>query len=303
MFNKNFIKKILIALILSLTSVYTAFAQELNVNVQVNRSRIAGASLDYLDNFEEEIENYINGYDWTNADFMPQERIEADIQIYLTSVSDNYTFTADLVIRSSRPIYNTTRQTTLFLYNDDNWTFQYIPNSTLVHDELQFDGITTLLNFYAYLILGYDFDSFEALGGTPYFSRAQNQVSIAQTSSSPGWRRSSAQPNNRAQLIADLTNPNYELFRKAIYQYHRQGLDLFIKKPRRARQNIIEALQMIQHAKRQTVNNLLFDIFFNAKYLEIVSIFKDAPADVRRKAFNLLTEIDISHLNAYRELQ
>ncbi len=294
---------ILLALILFFATASSGYAQELDVNVQVNRSRISGASLDYLDDFDEKLESYLNGMNWTHDNLRRYEKIEADIQIYLTRVSDNYTFTADLIIRSSRPIYNTTRETTLFLYNDDSWTFQYIPNSTLVHDELQFDDISTLLNFYAYIILGYDYDSFEALGGSSYFAEAQDQLSIALNSSSPGWQRSSGQPNNRAQLIADLSNPNYEPLRKAIYQYHRLGLDLFIKNPQKARQNILEALQLIQQAKRQTVNNLLFDIFFNAKYLELVSVFKGAPADVRSQAFNLLSEIDISHLNAYRELQ
>lgn len=303
MYRSNLKQPVFFALALFLISASTTVGQELNVDVRVNKSQIEGASLGYLNSFDEEIEAYLNGYDWINDNFQPQERIEANIQIYLTSVSDNYTFTADLVIRSTRPIYNTTRKTTLFLYTDENWTFQYIPNRTLIHDELQFDAITTLLNFYAYLILGYDYDSFEALGGTRYFAEAQEQVSVAQTASYPGWQRSGGQPNNRAQLISDLTNHNYELFRKAFYRYHRLGLDLFIKNPEKARQNILEALQMIQQAKQQTVNNLLFDIFFNAKYLEIVSIFKDAPAEVRLKAYNLLSEIDVSHLNAYRQLQ
>lgn len=304
MYSSNFISQILLTLLVFLlVEVDPITAQELSVDVTVNRSRIEGTSLNYLNNFEEEIESYLNGYDWINNEFGSHEKIEAYIQIILTSVSDDYTFTANLIIRSTRPIYNTARQATLFLYNDNTWIFQYIPGRTLIHDELRFDAITTLLNFYAYLIIGYDYDSFEALGGTPYFSEAQNQVSVAQTGSAAGWQRSSTKPNNRAQLVSDLTNPNYELFRKAFYQYHRHGLDLFIKNPQQARQNILEALQMIQQTKQQTVNNLLFDIFFNAKYLELVSIFKDAPPQMRQKAFSLLSEIDINHLNTYRQLQ
>ncbi len=303
MYSRSFYKIISLIIPLFFSAAPLLFCQELNVNVQIDRSQISGALLDYLDNFDEEIETYLNGYDWTGDNFQPHEKIEADIQIFLTSVSDDYTFTANLIIRSSRPVYNTPRQTTLFLYNDDSWTFQYIPNRSLVHDELQFDAIATLLNFYAYIILGYDYDSFEALGGTPWFSEAQDQVAIAQTTAAPGWQRSGASPDNRAQLIADLTNPNYELLRKAFYRYHRHGLDLFIQSPQKARQNILEALQMIRQAKQQTVNNLLFDVFFNAKYLEIVYVFKDAPNEMRLQAFNILSEVDVSHLNAYRELQ
>src|SRR5699024_7567350 len=216
--------------------------QELNVKVNVDYSKIKSTSLNYLDHFSKEIEAYLNGYSWTNDKFRPKERILAQIQIFLTDVTDNYTFTAHLIIRSTRPVYNTARLTTLFLYNDDEWVFQYIPNRSLRHDELQFDAIATMLNFYAYLILGYDYDSFEKLGGTPWFTEAQNQVSVAQAGGAAGWKRSSRNTNNRAQLISSLTAANYELFRKAFYQYHRRGLDLFIKAPKQARQNILEAL-------------------------------------------------------------
>ncbi len=308
MYSKNLMQKCLLVLLPailtgSLIFVTSVSAQEINAEVQVDRSQITGTSLDYLNNLSDEIENYLNGYDWTTDNFQEFEQLDVSIQIYLTDVLDNYNFTADLIVRATRPIYNTPRLTTLFIYNDENWTFQYLPNRSLVHDQLQFDSITTLLNFYAYLLLGYSYDSFSALGGTPLFLEAQNQVSIAQTTSSPGWQRSGTQPNNRAQLISDLVNPNYELLRRAIYRYHRYGLDLFIKDPQQARQNVLEALQMIQQARQQTINNLLFDIFFNSKYREIVSIFEDASTEMRQTAFNILSEIDLNHLNAYRELQ
>ena len=173
----------------------------------------------------------------------------------------------------------------------------------MVHDELQFDALTTLLDFYAYIIIGYDYDSFSELGGSPYFSEAQNLVSLAQTSPSAGWQRSSTVPRNRAQLIADLLNPNYERLRRAFYMYHRQGLDLFLEDPDQARKNIAEALEMIQNTKRQTTNNLLFDTFFDAKYRELVSLFEDAPTEQRLQVYNLLAEIDPSHLTEYSKLQ
>lgn len=304
MCNRNFLQKSLFIFgVLGMLLPSQAVSQELNVEVTVNRSQIKGTALNYLDQFDEEIEAYLNGYNWTNDNFGPQEQINAQLQIFLTSVSANFEFTAKVVIQSTRPVYNTDRQTTLLLYNDDAWVFQYLPGRALIHDELRFDAVTTLLNFYAYLILGYDYDSFEVLGGTPWFTEAQNQVSVAQTSLATGWRRSSTQPNNRAQLSSDLTNPNYELLRRAFYKYHRHGLDLFIKNPQQARQNMLETLSMIQRAKQQTVNNLLFDIFFNTKYLELTAMFKDAAAQVRNKAYQLLSEMDVSHLNTYRQLQ
>lgn len=278
-------------------------AQELNVSVQVDRSRINSTSLTYMDGFAENIETYMNEFNWIEPNFGEDEKIDATIQITLLGVDDNFNFEASIVIRSQRPIYNSLQQSPLFFYNDENWEFDYTPNRALVHDMLQFDPITTLLDFYAYIILGYDFDSFSELGGTPYFSEAQNLVSIAQAVSSTGWSRTSSVRRNRAQLVSDLLNPNYQEFREASYVYHRLGLDQFLDNPAEARQEVLRALKMIQDAVQGTTNNLLFNTFFNAKYREIVSIFEDASTDVRLEAYNILSRIDQSHLSEYSKLQ
>jgi len=297
----NFFSGIILWALMSFVAI-PASAQEINASVTIDRSQLSSTSLNYLDNLPQELEVYINEYDWTDATFREHERIGVDLQITLLNVDSNYNFEAQVVIRSRRPIYNTTQETALFLYNDENWNFNYTPNRALIHDELQFDGLTSLIDFYAYIILGFDFDSFSELGGTPYFQEAQNIVSLAQTTSSPGWSRSNNR-RNRAQLVADLMNTNFELFRQAIYQYHRQGLDAFLNNPPKGRQQVLKALQKIQEAKRNTSSNLVFDIFFNAKYREIVSIFEDADPQVRLEAFNLLSQIDQGHLTEYRKLQ
>jgi len=249
------------------------------------------------------MESYLNDFDWTDHSFSTRERINGEMQVTLLSVDNNFNFRANVVIQSQRPIYNSLRETTLFLFNDDNWTFNYTPNRGLIHDQLQFDAVATFLDFYAYLILGFDFDSFSELGGTPYFSEAENVVSIAQTASSTGWSRSGANRRNRAQLIEELVNPNYEGLRRAIYTYHRQGLDQFLSDAAKARENVLESLEMIRRSKRVATSNFLFDTFFNAKYREIASIFEDAPAGVRKEAYNVLADIDQSHLNTYDSLQ
>ncbi len=164
------------------------------------------------------------------------------------------------------------------------------------------DPLTSAIDFYIYVILGVDFDSFDELGGTPYFREAQDIVSLAQSTSSAGWSRSQNR-QNRGQLINDLRSTSYEQFRRAIYQYHRQGLDNFLNDPEYGRQQVLESLQNIQKAQRSTSNNLLFDAFFNAKYREITSIFEDAEPDLRLEAYNLLSNIDQSHLSEYRKLQ
>lgn len=299
---KNFVKKAgLIVSFLAFSG--SVAAQELNVQVTVDQSQVSSSSLNYLDNFPVEIESYFNEHDWIDAGFQEQERINAELQIVLLSVDDNYNFQANVVVRTQRPIYNTMRQTTVLLFNDDSWSFSYTPNRALVHDELQFDSITTLFDFYAYVILGFDFDTFSELGGTPYFTEAQNIVSLAQTTSSPGWSRGGTSRRGRAQLVTELLNPTYQDYRRALYIYHRHGLDQFTSNPGQARQRVLEALGLIRDTQRSATNDFLFDTFFNAKYRELVSIFEDASTEVRLDAYNLLSEMDQSHLSEYSKLQ
>lgn len=279
---------------------YIGAAQEIDADVFIDKSQISGTSIDYIDDLPDRLEEYINQFEWTDTDFNDHERINVVIQINLLAVED-YNFEAQIIVRTQRPIYNTPRETVLLLFSDEDWNFEYRPNRSFIHDELQFDALTSLIDFYAYVILGFDFDSFDELGGSPYFQQAQNIASLARSSSASGWSQSSNR--NRAQLTSNLRQTGYEPFRMAVYEYHRHGLDVFMDNPQEARQQIIQALEKIRDAQRQTSSNLLFDTFFNAKYREITSIFEDAEPDIRLEAYNLLSEIDQSHLSEYEKLQ
>src|SRR5699024_9158651 len=115
-------------------------SQNLAVDVTVNSDRIKNISLNLLHDFDKNIENYLNGYDWTADSFQPQKKIDVQIRVFLMNVSDKHTFTANIVIQAIRPISNRNKHTTLFLYNDAKWIFQYIPNHALIHDELRYDS-------------------------------------------------------------------------------------------------------------------------------------------------------------------
>ena len=297
-------KMLLVTLILLSVSSQIGRAQELNVRVQIDKSRLSGTSLNYLDTFGAKAETYLNEYNWTDSHFNEHERINVSIRIILLSMSDDYNFEANLIINSYRPIYNSHRQTSLFLFNDESWNFNYAPNQGLIHGGLRFSSITTLLDFYAYVILGYDFDSFSELGGSPWFNRAQSLTALARSGSASGWGSAgSSRRNARMQLIADLMNPNFTGFRKAMYLYHRHGLDRFPDNPDEARQQVFTALELIEETAQKATSNLLFNTFFNTKYREITSIFEDAPADLRLKAYQLLSRIDPAHLSEYDKLR
>jgi hypothetical protein len=277
-------------------------AQELNCSVTVNDRQISGSSTEYVSELAPAVERYLNENRWTNDRYEEHERISCNIQILLTDVDGNSNFTAEAVITANRPIYNTNRQTTLMVISDSAWRFNYSRNKNLIFDDLQFDDLTSFLDFYAYIILGYDYDSFSELGGSPHFNSALSIFEIAQNTGAPGWGRSIGAQRNRFGLINDLTNPSYRDLRSAYYRYHRLGLDQFTQQEELARNEIIEALDLIRENKRVTSNNYLFDLFFSSKYLEIVASLRDASPSTRTAAYNILRDVDPANTSEYRRL-
>ena len=277
-------------------------AQELNCSVTVNDRQISGSSTEYISELAPAVERYLNENRWTNDRYEEKERIRCNIQILLTDVDGNSNFTAEAVISASRPIYNTNRQTTLIVINDSAWRFNYSRNKNLIFDDLQFDDLTSFLDFYAYIILGYDYDSFSELGGSSHFNSALSIFEIAQNTGAQGWGRSIGAQRNRFGLINDLTNPSYRDLRSAYYRYHRLGLDQFTQQEELARNEIIEALDLIRENKRVTSNNYLFDLFFSTKYLEIVASLRDASPSTRTAAYNILRDVDPANTSEYRRL-
>lgn len=283
-------------------SFHTLNAQELNCSVSVNDRQVSGSSFDYVQELRTSIQQYLNENRWTDERYLEHERINCSLQVLLTNVDDNANFTAEAVWSASRPIYNTNRQTTLFVISDNNWAFNYSRNRNLVFDDLQYDDLTSFLDFYALIILGYDYDSFSELGGSNFFNRAQDVLELAQNTGVAGWGRSIGAQRNRFGLISDLTNPSYRELREAFYRYHRMGLDQFTLDPEQARNELLEALEQIRSAKRVTGNNYLFDIFFGAKNREIVAMLSGAPSSVRTAAYNILSDADPANTSEYRQL-
>lgn len=279
------------------------FAQEFNCEVNINSRQISGSAYEYVNELKSVLENYINRNRWTDDQFMEQERIKCQLQVVLTSVDEQFNYTAEAVFSVRRPIYNTIQESAALVLSDNNWAFDYPRNRNLVFDLLQFDNLTSFIDFYMYIILGYDYDSFSELGGSRFFSQAQEIFELGRNSGASGWGRSIGAQRNRNGLVADLTNPNYHPLREAIYRYHRFGLDLFTLDSQRSVNEVINALSTMDETKRRTSNNYLFDIFFDTKYTEIVALLQSADVQTRLEAYNLLRDVDPSHTSAYEKLQ
>jgi hypothetical protein len=300
--NRIFYNFFFVLAFLSLSS--TVFAQEIKANVTLDKTQLTGATgINYVDDIKSVIERYINEHKWTTDTYREEERIVMNIQVALLSIDGSSNFEAAIIMTAERPIYNSTSQSMLFQFSEPSWKFNYTPNRTLLNDPLQYDDFATMLDYYVLLALGYDGDSFAELGGTPYFRRAQNIVDVASAAGGAGWSSSTTALRNRYFLISRLNDPNYDRFRRAFYQYHRRGLDLFIDNQATARSNVMDALRSIYENKRQTADTFVFDMFFNAKFRELAGIFGDADQQQRIQAYQLLSQADPSHLTEYDKLR
>ena len=276
-----------------------AVAQELACQVQIDRSQLSGSEFSFLDDLERQIREYMNTQSWTDDRFLPHERITCSLQIILLESISLSEFRARLVVTSRRPIHGTSQSTVVTRINDSEWQFEYGRGTSLQFDPERYNALTSVLDFYAYVLLGYDYDTFSELGGTPHFETARRIATRAENSGDPGWSTVSSQ-QNRQQLIDDLLSQRHQPLRRVYYRYHLQGLDRFVKAPEKARAAIFDVVETLQELDRNLSDSYPLNLFFSTKYQELTAIFSDG--DLQSRAYNLLTQIDPSHSSEYNRL-
>ena len=89
------------------------------------------------------------------------------------------------------------------------------------------DNLSSILAYYAYMILGMDYDSFGMESGTDYYLKAQQIVANAQNAAGSGWRASEGK-QNRYWLIENMLSQTFRplVIISSLYNYHRKGMDL-----------------------------------------------------------------------------
>lgn len=279
-----------------------ALGQELNCSVSINASQIQTSDAGVFNDMENAIEQFMNGRKWTNDTYKNHEKIVCNILITITKMPAIGSFSASVQVQSARPVFNTSYTSLLFNFADREWEFEYIESMPLEYNDNTFTtNLTSMLAFYAYLIIGLDYDSFSELGGTPYFQRALSVVNNAQQSGMPGWQAIGSN-RNRYWIIENLNNPQMVDLRKAIYNYHRHGLDIFESDPEQSRQVILNGLRDIKKVRDINPNAILVVSFFDAKGKELADIFSDGNIQVRRQAYDIITSIDPSNRNNYQKI-
>ncbi|MGM0496755.1 MAG: DUF4835 family protein [Bacteroidota bacterium] len=296
------IRKLFIILFLSFIS-GTVIAQELRCNVQVNSSQIQGTNKEVFRTLQKDIYEFVNERSWTDDKFENQERIECKILLNLKDHTGDE-FKGEMQISSNRPVYNSSYNTTLIRFKDENLKFAYKEGEPLEFDiNTHKSNLTSLLAYYAYIIIGLDYDSFSFKGGDPYFKRAQDIVNNAQNASYKGWKAHEDR-KNRYWLVNNLLDNEYDKVREFSYEYHRNGLDKMHKDLASARENIAQSLDLLKEVYREKPDSYMFllSIMLDAKADEFVNVFSESPTPQAKRVYEILAEIDPSRSDKYEKI-
>lgn len=279
-------------------------AQELNCNVRINIQKLQTVDPAVFETLEQSIRDFMNNTSWTNEDFAQEERIDCNILLTIQEELSPTSFSASLNIQSSRPIFNSDYQTALLNHIDQDIQFTYQQFQPLQFSANTFnDNLSPVLSFYAYVILGLDFDSFALYGGEPYFQTAQDILNATpQNGQFKGWRSMDGN-RNRFWMIENLLSPRVRPYREAMYNYHRYGLDAMAEKPNEGRAVIAQYLDNLQDVYQNYPNSMILQMFLNSKSDEIIEIFKRGTPDEKTKAIRIMTRIDATNANEYRTIR
>jgi hypothetical protein len=248
------------------------------------------------------IYEFMNNTKWTSDKFLNQERIECSMQITINDRPSNDQFSGSIQVQSTRPIFKGSYNSPVFNFNDENFNFRYLEFQQLEFSESgNTSNLTSVLAYYANMILGIDYDTYSPLGGSSYFLKAQAIVNNAQSGSEKGWKAFEG-TRNRYWLTENMLNPVFRPIRQIYYAYHRRGLDIMTEKRDDAVKVIADGIESLKKVHRDKPASLLMQVFFTAKAEEVVNIFSQAAPDTKIKVKATLDELDPANMNKYEKI-
>ncbi len=280
-------------------------AQEFDFNVSLNTQKASSTDPKVWESLELALKDFLNNQQWTTEEYLPEERIECNLQITITSENGN-TFNSDIAIQATRPVYNSDYQTALISYIDKNVEFNYEAYQPLEFSENVFNSnLTSVLGFYVYLILGMDHDSFTPFGGEDYYQKAQellNNIPPSAANQYKGWRSRDSN-RNRYWMIESVLSPRTRNMRQAMYNYHRLGLDVMADNMNEGRAVMSSVLSEIERIEKGYPNSMIIRLFSLAKGDEVTEIFKGGTRKEQNDAIRVMSKIDASNSAKYRKIR
>jgi len=273
--------------------------------VNINSAKAQQADPAVFESMEKAIREFINQRDWIDDKFQPEERIKGSIQITISDETSANSFQADMAIQATRPTYGSTYETAILNHVDKDIRFTFEQFEPLIYTQNVFnDNLSSIVSFYVYMILGLDYDTFSPYGGNPYYLLAQevmNAIPPQAAEAAGGWRSLDGN-RNRFWFLDNLLNPKVKPYRRAMYDYHRQGLDLMSSDVETGKATILAALSAVDEVHKAYPNSMIIQMFSNTKPEEIIEIFKVGSREQKSKISQIMTRLDPSRANKYRQI-
>ena len=280
----------------------TANAQELSCRVTVNTQRINQTNQRAFVTLQRALQEFVNKTQWTDIKARENERINCSFVLTLSSYENN-NFKADLQVQASRPVYGSTYPTPLINYQEKDITFSYLENEPIYFNPNTFtSNLSSIIAYYALIIIGLDADTFAPNGGNPYFEQALAVVLNAQSSSDSAWQQNGS--NNRWQMVTDLLAEDFVGFHKALYTYHRQGLDLMAQDIQKGKNQIGAALLELNQINNSRINRFVSRLFFDAKADEISQLLSGGkPLDKKEEVRAVLLKLAPTRAQEWNQIK
>ena len=279
-------------------------AQELNPTLTINTSKVQGTDKDVFRSLESAIKEFLTHQVWTDYHFTEKERIQCNFNLTVNKYDkESGKMTCDLTVQSSRPVYGSTYNTTVFNFRDTEVEFSYTEQDRIEYSPgiTPDNNLTAILAYYSLLIIGLDFDTMSPNGGTDILRQVENIAAGAQSLGS-GWRSFDTKAN-RYSIINDYMNGTMSAFRQLQYKYHRQGLDDMTANADRGRATITESLGLLQQAKQAKSTSALPTLFTEIKKNELISIYSAGIDKEKKQVKDLLTQVNPSLSNDWNTIK
>lgn len=295
-------KKLFTAVLVVFGFTLASFAQELRCNVTVSARSIQGANQNLFRTMQSDLYDFMNNRKWTDHVYDYDEKIKCNILIRLDEQISTDEFKGTIQVQLTRPIYNSSYTSTILNIKDNDFQCKYQEFQALEFNETSNrDNLTNIMAYYAYVILGFDYDTYSEEGGTEFFQKAQSIVNNSQNSVEKGWKSYESE-RNRYWLIENVLNNSYSSFRSCMYNYHRMGLDLMSSRVEEGRAAVASSLRDIQKVFRRRPSTYIIQMFFDAKVDELVNVFSKSYPDERNRVMAILNEVDPSNGQKYEKI-
>lgn len=284
-------------------------AQELQAKVTVLANRVpTTVDKKIFTTLQTQLNNFVNNRKWTNDVYKTNEKIECNFLLNIESVAETNVYKAALTVQAARPVFNSTYQAAMINYLDADVIFKYVEYQPVEFNDNRVQGtdglaanLTAIFAYYAYMIVGLDYESFSPRGGESFFQKALNIVNNAPEGNGiSGWRVFDGL-RNRYFLVENLTNSRYNILHDVVYSYYRAGLDKMYDSDAEARSNILQTLSQLNAFNKENPNTMFLQFFMQSKSTELIGIFKKADGQTKQRAVEILSSLDVANAAKYKE--